>query len=126
MPRLCHCLLCSITFCNGQLGNGRFDIIHVYIIHASVTAPHGPCNAFLCLPGQASFFAQGYSYDHEVPAGMLMTVFSAPDYPQFLEGERFYNKAAVAQLTAPDYATPSMLQFDAAPRPEVSFSLNVF
>eukprot|EP00951_Prasinocladus_malaysianus_P003976 scaffold28183_cov19-Prasinocladus_malaysianus.AAC.1 len=24
----------------------------------------------------------GYSLDHSVPAGRLMTVFSAPDYPQ--------------------------------------------
>ncbi|KXZ48137.1 hypothetical protein GPECTOR_30g233 [Gonium pectorale] len=26
---------------------------------------------------------QGYSYDHRTPAGNLVTVFSAPDYPQF-------------------------------------------
>ena len=52
-----------------------------------------------------------------------MTVFSAPDYPQFVPGglPRYGNRAAVARLSAPDYATPQMIQFDAAlPRPQVS------
>lgn len=51
-----------------------------------------------------------------------MTVFSAPDYPQFVadDAERSHNKAAVAVLSAPDYATPRMVQFEAdLPRPEV-------
>lgn len=59
--------------------------------------------------------------DHNTPAGKLMTVFSAPDYPQFQEGpERLVNKAAVALLSAPDWATPRMVQYDAVqPRPQV-------
>ena len=50
-----------------------------------------------------------------------MTVFSAPDYPQFMaEGAfRYSNKAAVAVLTSPDYDTPAMTQYEAVhPRPE--------
>lgn len=46
---------------------------------------------------------------------------SAPDYPQFMpeDAERYNNLAAVAVLTAPDWATPDMRQFAAAhPRPE--------
>ena len=55
-----------------------------------------------------------------------MTVFSAPDYPQFQlleEGEERYNNlAAVAMLRAPSYAEPEMRQFEARqPRPEVRF-----
>ncbi len=50
-----------------------------------------------------------------------MTIFSAPDYPQFqLPGERYSNLGAVLRLSAPDYATPAVLQFSASlPRPEV-------
>lgn len=52
-----------------------------------------------------------------------MTLFSAPDYPQFIaDGEdRYHNKAAVLHLTAPDYATPQVESFEAVlPRPQVS------
>lgn len=55
-------------------------------------------------------------------AGKLYTVFSAPEYPQFVgdEEERTHNRAAVAVLSAPDYAKPRMVQFEAdLPRPEV-------
>lgn len=50
-----------------------------------------------------------------------MTVFSAPDYPQFqLPGERYNNLGAVLRLTGPDFAVPHPLQFSASlPRPEV-------
>lgn len=50
-----------------------------------------------------------------------MTVFSAPDYPQFqLPGERYKNLGAVLRLTGPDFSTPHALQFAASlPRPEV-------
>ncbi len=34
------------------------------------------------------------------------------------EEERYRNKASVAVLTGPDYATPSMKQYEAVPRPE--------
>jgi serine/threonine-protein phosphatase 5 len=63
----------------------------------------------------------GYTLDHDTPAGKLMTVFSAPDYPQFMpeDTERYNNLAAVAVLTGPDWATPNMQQYAAAhPRPE--------
>ncbi len=50
-----------------------------------------------------------------------MTVFSAPDYPQFqLPGERYDNLGAVLRLSPPDYTEPAALQFSASlPRPEV-------
>jgi serine/threonine-protein phosphatase 5 len=66
---------------------------------------------------------EGYTEDHVTPAGRLITVFSAPDYPQFMaEGvDRYKNKAAVAVLTGPNYDTPAMTQYEAAlPRPQVA------
>ncbi|PSC75899.1 Serine threonine-phosphatase 7 [Micractinium conductrix] len=71
----------------------------------------------------------GWTLDHDTPAGKLMTVFSAPDYPQFMpeEAERYQNLAAVAVLTAPDWATPDMRQFAAAhPRPEAQPYYDLF
>ncbi|WIA10473.1 hypothetical protein OEZ85_010664 [Tetradesmus obliquus] len=65
----------------------------------------------------------GYSVDHETPSGKLVTLFSAPDYPQFAaEGEeRYHNRAAVLHLSAPDYATPAVESFEAVlPRPEAA------
>eukprot|EP00210_Caulerpa_lentillifera_P006344 g6060.t1 len=61
----------------------------------------------------------GYSIDHETKNGNLVTVFSAPDYPQFQIGdERTNNTASVVVLKAPDYATPDIIEFSAVlPRP---------
>ena len=59
-------------------------------------------------------------------AGKLITLFSAPDYPQFQEeggdgeGGRYNNMGAVAVLSAPDYATPVYKTYEAVlPRPTV-------
>eukprot|EP00775_Hariotina_reticulata_P007123 gene7123-7337_t len=62
----------------------------------------------------------GFAVDHDTPSGQLVTLFSAPDYPQFMaEGEqRYRNKGAVLHLRPPDYATPSVESFEAVlPRP---------
>ena len=49
-----------------------------------------------------------------------MTVFSAPDYPQFQCGERYMNRGAVLRFQEPDYATPQPLEYSALlPRPSV-------
>ena len=67
---------------------------------------------------------QGFTTDHETVSGKLMTVFSAPDYPQHLpeEIDRFKNKASVFVLHADsDYSNPEVKQYEAVlPRPEVS------
>jgi len=63
---------------------------------------------------------EGYTEDHVTPSGKLVTVFSAPDYPQFIcaDAERYRNKASVVVLSAPDYSTPAIKQFEAVlPRP---------
>lgn len=63
---------------------------------------------------------EGYTEDHITPSGKLVTVFSAPDYPQFIcaDTERYRNKAAVIVLSSPDYSTPTIKQFEAVlPRP---------
>lgn len=62
----------------------------------------------------------GWSEDHSTASGKLLTVFSAPDYPQFqLPGERYNNVAAVLRLSGPDYVTPHVISFGAVhPRPE--------
>lgn len=53
-----------------------------------------------------------------------MTVFSAPDYPQFQpnDGERFNNLGAVAVLRSEhgNYTQPELVEYSAAPRPVVS------
>jgi serine/threonine-protein phosphatase 5 len=66
---------------------------------------------------------EGYTEDHVTPAGRLLTIFSAPDYPQFMADgvDRYKNKAAVAVLSAPNYDTPAMTQYEAAlPRPQAT------
>jgi serine/threonine-protein phosphatase 5 len=67
---------------------------------------------------------EGYTIDHQSDAGKLMTVFSAPDYPQHLPDtqERYKNKAAVLVLNGiGDYACPDIKQYDAVlPRPSAS------
>lgn len=71
----------------------------------------------------------GWTEDHVTPAGRLMTVFSAPDYPQFMaqDAKRYCNKAAVAVLTAPDYDSPNMKQYEAVlPRPEATPYYDLF
>ena len=53
-----------------------------------------------------------------------MTVFSAPDYPQFQpsQEDRFNNLGAVAVLRGShdNYASPEMIEYTAVPRPQVS------
>lgn len=63
----------------------------------------------------------GYSEDHSGPNGKLVTVFSAPDYPQFLGSDelRISNRGAIIVLNAPDYASPEVVRFSASKRPEV-------
>lgn len=64
----------------------------------------------------------GYCEDHVVPGGKLVTLFSAPDYPQFqVEGEdRYRNAAAYIVLRPPAYDTAEVHHFEAVlPRPEV-------
>jgi hypothetical protein len=51
-------------------------------------------------------------------AGKLVTVFSAPDYPQFqCTEERFNNKASVLKLLHPGYSDFKPITYSAAERP---------
>ncbi|KAH8951616.1 hypothetical protein BDL97_09G037700 [Sphagnum fallax] len=65
---------------------------------------------------------KGYTIDHVVKAGKLITLFSAPDYPQFqATEERYNNRGAYIVLEAPDFSKPQFFEFDAIkPRPKVS------
>ncbi|XP_027073856.1 serine/threonine-protein phosphatase 7-like isoform X1 [Coffea arabica] len=65
---------------------------------------------------------EGYTIDHVVDSGKLITVFSAPDYPQFqATDERYRNKGAYIVLEPPDFDTPVFHTFDAiTPRPVVN------
>lgn len=53
-----------------------------------------------------------------------MTVFSAPDYPQFQpnDNDRFNNMGAVAVLRSSqgNYTQPELVEYSAVPRPPVS------
>ena len=62
----------------------------------------------------------GYTIDHHVACGKLITLFSAPDYPQFQASEdRYNNSGAYIVLSPPDFATPDFHTFQAVkPRPK--------
>ncbi|KAF3444332.1 hypothetical protein FNV43_RR14022 [Rhamnella rubrinervis] len=63
---------------------------------------------------------KGFTIDHEVESGKLITVFSAPDYPQFQTTEhRFKNKGAFAVLKLPNFDNPDFHSFEAVSRPKV-------
>ncbi|KZV58157.1 serine/threonine-protein phosphatase 7 [Dorcoceras hygrometricum] len=64
----------------------------------------------------------GYTIDHIVDSGKLVTLFSAPDYPQFQATvERYRNKGAYIVLEPPQFETPIFHSFEAvAPRPKVN------
>ncbi|KAL5976935.1 Serine/threonine-protein phosphatase 7 [Asimina triloba] len=64
---------------------------------------------------------KGYTIDHEVESGKLITLFSAPDYPQFqATEERYNNMGAYVVLEPPDFASPRFHSFEAVkPRPKI-------
>lgn len=64
----------------------------------------------------------GYSVDHIVENGKLVTVFSAPDYPQFQNtSDRYLNLGAVVILKYPNYDLPNIKTFSAVyPRPNAN------
>ncbi|KAJ8771168.1 hypothetical protein K2173_023493 [Erythroxylum novogranatense] len=64
---------------------------------------------------------EGYTIDHVVESGKLITIFSAPDYPQFqATDERFRNKGAYIILRYPNFDEPEFHTFEAVPRPKVN------
>ena len=64
---------------------------------------------------------EGYSVDQRVEAGMLVTLFSAPNYPQFQPTglSRVENRAAYAVLHAKSVTDPEFVCYSAVPRPQV-------
>ncbi|GAV85415.1 Metallophos domain-containing protein, partial [Cephalotus follicularis] len=69
---------------------------------------------------------EGYTIDHDLEAGKLITLFSAPDYPQFqATEERYKNKGAYIVLNGPTFHDPTFLSFEAiTPRPKVNAYYN--
>lgn len=65
---------------------------------------------------------KGYTIDHVVESGKLITLFSAPDYPQFqATEERYRNKGAYIVLEPPNFDSPLFHSFEAVtPRPNVN------
>ncbi|KAA8532103.1 hypothetical protein F0562_006755 [Nyssa sinensis] len=65
---------------------------------------------------------EGYTIDHVVESGKLITLFSAPDYPQFqATEERYKNKGAYIVLEPPNFDAPVFHSFEAiTPRPKVN------
>ncbi|XP_059430297.1 serine/threonine-protein phosphatase 7 isoform X2 [Corylus avellana] len=63
---------------------------------------------------------EGYTIDHVVESGKLITLFSAPDYPQFqATEERYKNKGAYIVLEPPNFDNPKFHSFEGiAPRPQ--------
>ncbi|PIA26247.1 hypothetical protein AQUCO_09500014v1 [Aquilegia coerulea] len=68
---------------------------------------------------------KGYTIDHEVESGKLITLFSAPDYPQFqATAERYNNKGAYILLEPPNFDNPKFYSFGATPRPKANAYYN--
>ncbi|KAG9135749.1 hypothetical protein Leryth_002469 [Lithospermum erythrorhizon] len=65
---------------------------------------------------------EGYTIDHVTESGKLITLFSAPDYPQFqATDDRYRNKGAYITLEPPDYDSPIFHSFEAVtPRPKAN------
>jgi len=65
---------------------------------------------------------EGYTIDHVVESGKLITLFSAPDYPQFqATEERYKNKGAYIVLEPPRFDSPVFHSFEAiTPRPKAN------
>ncbi|KMT08695.1 hypothetical protein BVRB_6g139680 [Beta vulgaris subsp. vulgaris] len=66
---------------------------------------------------------QGYTIDHVVESGKLITLFSAPDYPQFQASseERHNNRGAYVVLEPPNFDAPVFHSFEAvSPRPKAN------
>ncbi|TQE01578.1 hypothetical protein C1H46_012808 [Malus baccata] len=64
----------------------------------------------------------GFTIDHTVESGKLITLFSAPDYPQFQATEdRYRNKGAYIVLEPPNFDDPVIHSFEAiTPRPQAN------
>ncbi|KAM0987004.1 hypothetical protein ACFX2G_011373 [Malus domestica] len=64
----------------------------------------------------------GFTIDHIVESGKLITLFSAPDYPQFQGTEdRCRNKGAYIVLEPPNFDNPVFHSFEAVtPRPQAN------
>lgn len=65
---------------------------------------------------------EGYTIDHIVESGKMITLFSAPDYPQFqATEERYKNKGAYIVLEPPNFDNPKFHSFEAVtPRPQAN------
>ncbi|KAK4261968.1 hypothetical protein QN277_027594 [Acacia crassicarpa] len=65
---------------------------------------------------------EGYTIDHIVESGKMITLFSAPDYPQFqATDDRYNNKGAYVVLEPPHFDNPVFHCFEAVtPRPKVN------
>ncbi|XP_054775892.1 serine/threonine-protein phosphatase 7 isoform X4 [Prosopis cineraria] len=65
---------------------------------------------------------EGYTIDHIVDSGKMITLFSAPDYPQFqATDDRYNNKGAYVVLEPPHFDNPVFHCFEAViPRPKVN------
>eukprot|EP01023_Acetabularia_acetabulum_P006508 TRINITY_DN12704_c0_g2_i1.p1 TRINITY_DN12704_c0_g2~~TRINITY_DN12704_c0_g2_i1.p1 ORF type:complete len:417 (-),score=75.81 TRINITY_DN12704_c0_g2_i1:96-1346(-) len=62
---------------------------------------------------------EGFSEDHVTNAGKLITLFSAPDYPQFQDSdERTNNKGAVARIRLPNITQYEVIQYKVQLRPK--------
>ncbi|CAL5365999.1 unnamed protein product [Camellia sinensis] len=63
--------------------------------------------------GKAAGMDEGYTIDHVVDSGKLITLFSAPDYPQFQATRRYKNKGAYIVLELPHFDSPVFHSFEA-------------
>lgn len=94
---------------------GLWVVGHIALAHSLVPSSCSP--APRCVTGHSCWRMCTCA------GGKLVTLFSSPCYPMHTpkDEQPFHNKGAVLHLTAPDYATPDVQQFEAVlPRPPVS------
>lgn len=101
----------QIDYCLQQLSHGPF----LYLVDT------GTCNCHMYHFCRSSSVARkGFTASLKAfhCAGKLVTIFSAPDYPQFQDAdERFDNKASVLILKPPHHDEYDISMFTAADRP---------
>ncbi|XP_026455767.1 serine/threonine-protein phosphatase 7-like isoform X1 [Papaver somniferum] len=100
------------------------EFLKKYNLKLIIRSHEGP-DARVKRPGLLGM-GEGYTIDHEVESGKLITIFSAPDYPQFqATEERFNNKGAYIVLEGPNFDTPVFHSFEAVvPRPKANAFYN--
>ncbi|RYQ81723.1 hypothetical protein Ahy_B10g100341 isoform B [Arachis hypogaea] len=118
------CLLCFLCLCLSTL-TSMHELLSLFPPSQLVIRSHEGPDAREKRDG-LDRMSEGYTIDHVVDSGKLITLFSAPDYPQFqATEERYNNKGAYVVLEPPNFDNAIFHGFTAVtPRPKVNAYYN--